>query len=456
MSDIKTILDKQRKFFDTDTTKNVEFRIKQLKALKEAIKKYENEILEALRLDLNKANFEGYATEVSLVLAEINHAIKHIRKWSRPKRANTPIVHFLSTSYIVTEPYGVVLVMSPWNYPFQLAMSPVVGAMAAGNCVIVKPSEYSFNTSEIIEKIVTEIFTDEYMTVIRGGREANQTLLNEKFDYIFFTGGPTVGRIVMESAANHLTPITLELGGKSPCIVDETANVKLAAKRIIWGKLLNGGQTCVAPDYLLVHKNVKDELVREMINYIEVFYGEEPEKNVDYPKAINQKHFDRVKGLMSSGDIISGGRVNEDTRQIAPTLMSGVTWNSAVMQEEIFGPLLPIMEFEELADVIAMLKNHPKPLALYLFTNSKANEKMVMQKVAFGGGCVNDTVIHVASHYIPFGGVGNSGMGQYHGANSYATFSHPKGIVKKSNLLDVYLRYPPFKDHLKLLKKLMK
>lgn len=456
MNDVRGILEKQRRFFNTDKTKDVGFRIQQLKALREAIKKYEDEILEALRLDLNKANFEGYATEVALVLEEISYAIKHVKGWSRPKRAKTPIVHFLSSSYIATEPFGVVLVMSPWNYPFQLAMSPVVGAIAAGNCVFVKPSEYSFNTSEIIEKIVKEIFDEKYMTVVRGGREANKTLLDEKFDFIFFTGGPTVGRVVMASAAQHLTPIVLELGGKSPCIVDETAHVKLAAKRIVWGKFLNGGQTCVAPDYLLVHKRVKDELVREMINYIKIFYGDEPEKNKDYPKAINQKHFERVQGLMSSGNIITGGRVNEETRQIAPTILEGVSWDSAVMQEEIFGPLLPIMEFEKIEDVVMMLKNHPKPLALYLFTTSKRVEDYVVKNTSYGGGCINDVVIHVASHYIPFGGVGESGMGNYHGANSYATFARKKGIIKKSNLFDVYLRYPPFKDHLKLLKKLMK
>ena len=456
MNDVSGILKKQREFFNTDKTKDVDFRIQQLKALRMAIKKYENEILEALRLDLNKANFEGYATEVALVLEEINYAIKHVRSWARPKRAKTPIVHFLSSSYIASEPYGVVLVMSPWNYPFQLAMSPVVGAMAAGNTVFVKPSEYSFNTSEIIEKIVKEIFDEEYMTVVRGGREANKTLLDEKFDYIFFTGGPTVGRVVMSAAATHLTPVTLELGGKSPCIVDKSAHVRLAAKRIVWGKFLNGGQTCVAPDYLLVHKSVKDELVREMINYIKVFYGDKPEENQDYPKAINQKHFERVKGLMSSGNILAGGRVNEETRQIAPTIMDGVTWEAPVMKEEIFGPLLPIMEFDEIEDVAKMLKDRPKPLALYLFTTSKPVERYVVKNISYGGGCINDVVIHVANHNVPFGGVGESGLGNYHGANSYATFARQKGIVKKSNLLDVYLRYPPFKDHLKLLKKLMK
>jgi NAD-dependent aldehyde dehydrogenases len=456
LNNVSDILEKQRKFFDSNKTRDVDFRIKQLKALRGAIKKYENEILKALRLDLNKSEFEGYATEIALVLEEINYAIKHVRKWSRPKRAKTPIIHFLSSSYITTEPYGVTLIMSPWNYPFQLAMSPVVGAMAAGNCVFVKPSEYSFNTAEIIEKIVTEIFTEEYITVVRGGREANKTLLDERFDYIFFTGGATVGQIVMKSAAEHLTPVTLELGGKSPCIVDETANIKLAAKRIIWGKLLNGGQTCVAPDYLCVHKSVKAELVHEMIKYIKVFYGDKPEQNADYPKAINQKHFERVRGLLGSGKVVTGGRVNEATRQIAPTIMDEVSWDSAVMQEEIFGPILPIMEFDKLTDITEMLKRHPKPLALYLFTNSRQNEKHVVSTTSYGGGCINDVVIHVASHYIPFGGVGNSGMGHYHGKNSYETFTHPKGIIKKSNLVDVYLRYPPFKEHLKLLKKLMK
>jgi len=454
--DIKQTIEKQRAFFNTGKTKDVRFRMAKLKLLRNAIKEHEHEIIRALKLDLNKAPFEAYETEVGIVLEEINYSIKHISSWAKPKRVKTPLLHFPSSSHIYMEPYGSVLIMSPWNYPFQLTMAPLVGSIAAGNCAFIKPSEYSLHTAEIIEKIVVGIFNESYVAVVRGGREANHSLLNERFDYIFFTGSLKVGKIVMESASKHLTPVTLELGGKSPCIVDRTANIKLSAKRIIWGKFLNAGQTCVAPDYLLVHKNVKDKLVREMKNYIKKFYGNSPETNDDYPKIINQKHFERLLGLMNSGNVIAGGESCKNTRQIAPTILDDVTWESAVMQEEIFGPLLPVMEFESLHDVTTMLAGRPKPLALYLFTSSKKNEEYVIKATSFGGGCINDTIIHLSNPNLLFGGVGESGMGQYHGKGSYDTFTHPKSIIKKSNLLDVYLRYPPFKDHLNLLRKIMK
>nr|WP_312577738.1 aldehyde dehydrogenase [Sedimentibacter sp.] len=456
MHDVKKTIEMQRAFFDTGKTKDICFRIAKLKLLRQTIRKYESEIMYALKLDLNKAPFEAYETEIGIVLEEIRHTIKNVSDWDKPKRVKTPIMHFPSSSYIYTEPYGSVLIMSPWNYPFQLAMVPLVGTIAAGNCSIVKPSEYSTHTSEIIEKIIKEIFDESLVAVVRGGREANKSLLDEKFDYIFFTGSPQVGKIVMQSASKHLTPVTLELGGKSPCIVDETANVKLAAKRIIWGKFINAGQTCVAPDYLLVHRNVKDELIREMKNYITVFYGNSPLTNDDYPKIINQKHFERLLGLMESGRIVTGGQSDEVTRQIAPTILDGVTWESAVMQEEIFGPLLPIIEFENLHDALAMLNKQPKPLAFYFFTTSKKNEMYAIRTASFGGGCINDTLIHFSNSNLLFGGVGESGMGQYHGKGSYDTFTHSKSIMKKSNTLDVYLRYPPFKNHLNILKKFMK
>lgn len=456
MSDVKKTLEKQKTFFNTGKTKDIPFRIAKLNQLRETIKKYENEILSALKQDLNKAPFEAYETEIGIVLEEINHTLKHVSRWARPKRVKTPLIHFPSSSYIFTEPYGSVLIMSPWNYPFQLAVAPLVGALAAGNCAIVKPSEYSFHTSEVIEKIITEIFDESYVSIVRGGREANKQLLDEKFDYIFFTGSPFVGSVVMEAAAKHLTPVTLELGGKSPCIVDETANIKLAAKRIVWGKFLNAGQTCVAPDYLLVHKSVKAELVQEMISYIKVFYGDSPETNEEYPKIINQKHFERLLGLLESGNILTGGQYHEAGRQIAPTILDNVTWKSVVMQEEIFGPLLPVMEFENLRDALEMINQHPKPLAFYLFTTSKKNEMYAIKTASFGGGCINDTIIHLSNPHLVFGGVGESGMGQYHGKGSYDTFTHPKSIIKKSNLLDINLRYPPFKNHLNLLKKFMK
>lgn len=431
-------------------------RKEKLQDLKRVIKKYEDEILEALKKDLNKSFFEGYETEVGIVLEEINYTLKHLNKWVKAKRVKTPIFHFPATSYIYQEAYGKVLIMSPWNYPFQLTIAPLVGAIAAGNRVVVKPSEYSNNTASIIEKILNEVFSQDEVKVVRGGRAVNQDLLKQKYDYIFFTGSPTVGKIVMEAAAKHLTPVTLELGGKSPCIVDNSAKVKLAAKRIVWGKFLNAGQTCVAPDYLLVHQDIKDELVKEMIDYIKEFYGNSPIDNPDYPKIINKKHFERINRLIENEDIITGGNYNEQTMKIAPTILDKINWQSPVMQEEIFGPVLPIMEFDNLNQVIEMIGAQPKSLALYFFTTSKENEKKILSNISFGGGCINDTIIHLSNSNLPFGGVGNSGMGQYHGKASFDTFSHPKSIIKKSNLIDIYLRYPPFKNHLKLLKKFLK
>ena len=435
---------------------NLLYRKQKLQDLRVAIKKYEDEIFRALKKDLNKSAFEAYETEVGIVLEEINYTLKHLNKWAKPKRIKTPIFNFLSTSYIYHEPYGKVLIMSPWNYPFQLTITPLIGAFAAGNQIIVKPSEYSSSTAIVVEKLLNEVFSQEEVTVIRGGRAVNQALLEQKYDYIFFTGSFAVGKIVMESAAKYLTPVTLELGGKSPCIIDDSAKVKLAAKRIVWGKLLNAGQTCVAPDYILVHRNIKDELVKEMINYIKEFYGESPINNPDYPKIINEKHYKRILGLIENENIITGGQVDLDLMKIAPTILDDVSWQSPVMQEEIFGPVLQIIEFDNLDDVVTMIQNYPKPLALYFFTTNKENEKMLLSKVSFGGGCINDTIIHLSNSNLPFGGVGQSGMGQYHGKASFDTFSHSKSIIKKSNLVDINLRYPPFKDHLKLLKKILK
>lgn len=456
MKNMKQTLEKQKKFFNTGKTKSIRFRINRLMALRDAIIRHEDEILNALRLDLNKAPFEAYETEIGIVLGEINYTLKHMADWAKPKRVKTPILHFPSSSCLYTEPYGSVLIMSPWNYPFQLTMAPLAGSIAAGNCTFVKPSEYSFHTSEIIEKLLNECFPESYVAVVRGGREANQSLLDEKFDYIFFTGSPAVGRVVMESASKHLTPVTLELGGKSPCIVDETADIRLAARRIVWGKFLNAGQTCVAPDYLLVHRNVKDRLIREMTVCIKKFYGNSPAANSDYPKIINRKHFDRLMGLMQSGEIVTGGQADEAARKIAPTILDHVTWESAVMKEEIFGPLLPVMEFENLRDVLDMVNRHPKPLAFYYFTRDPRREACALRTVSFGGGCINDTIIHLSNPNLPFGGVGESGMGRYHGKGSFDTFSHQKSVIKKSNLLDIPFRYPPFKNHLSLLKMLMK
>lgn len=456
MNNIDTILENQKEFYNSGSTKSLEFRKKSLMELKNAINEYEKEILLALKKDLCKSEFEAYVTEIGIVLEEINFMLKNMRKILRKKTVRTPLTQFPSKSTIYHEPYGNVLIMSPWNYPFQLALTPLVGAIACGNCAIIKPSNYSPETSGIINKIISKTFSKNYIAVIEGGRTVNQTLLDHKFDLIFFTGSSEVGKIVMEKAAKHLTPVVLELGGKSPCIVDETADIKLAGKRIAWGKCLNSGQTCVAPDYLLVHKSVKNQLITEIIKNTEIFYGKSPEKHSDFPKIINNKHFERLRHLIQSGDVIYGGGYNELTNKISLTLIDNVTWNDPVMQEELFGPILPIIEFESVDEFLPIINSRAKPLALYLFTKSKKMEKIIIDGVSYGGGCINDTIVHLATSYMGFGGVGESGMGSYHGAASIETFSHRKSIMKKSNLIDIPLRYPPYFNHLKLAKKIMK
>lgn len=423
--------------------------------LEKAVIANESDIMAALKKDLNKSSFETYMTEIGMALDEIKYTRKHLSGWVRPKRVKTPFTQFLSSSRIYSEPYGVVLIMSPWNYPFQLALAPLIGAMAAGNCSMVKPSDYSYHTSAVIDKLIKDSFDESYITVVRGGREANRHLLDEKFDYIFFTGSVSVGKVVMEAAAKHLTPVTLELGGKSPCMVDQTADIALAAKRIVWGKFINAGQTCVAPDYIWVSRGVKNELIAKMGEYITRLYGDNPCSNSDYPKIINEKHFNRLLNLMQSGKVVFGGQFDAGSRQIAPTIIDDVTWECPIMREEIFGPLLPILEFDNFGEAVAEANKHPKPLAFYLFTNDREKEHYIIKNASFGGGCINDTIVHLATPYMPFGGVGESGMGGYHGKASFDTFSHEKSMLKKSNHFDIPLRYPPYKDHLRLLKKIM-
>lgn len=455
MSDIKETVRNQRAYYDTGATKDLSFRLRQLGLLKRAIQVHEQEIIDALRKDLNRDPFDAYAAEIGIVLEEVNHLIRHLPKWGAKKRVRTSLANFLASSYIYPEPYGIALIFSPWNYPFQLAVSPLAGAIAAGNCAVVKPSAYSFHTSKVIEKVIKDCFEEEYIAVVLGGREANQSLLDEKFDYIFFTGSVAVGKTVMEAASRHLTPVTLELGGKSPCIVDETANLKLAAKRIVWGKFINAGQTCVAPDYLMVHHSVKRKLIDEIKSVIKSFYGPEAGGMYSFPRIINEKHFNRLVRLMENEDILLGGNADPSALKIEPTLADHVNWDSPLMQGEIFGPILPIMEFDDLAEVILEVNQHPKPLALYYFTGRKDREEKVLGGISFGGGCINDTVMHLASIYLPFGGVGESGMGQYHGKSSFDTFTHYKSILNKSNLIDVPLRYPGHK-HIGLVKRIMK
>lgn len=454
MAEYKDVLHAQRAYFMKGKCKDVDFRIRQLKNLYQWICEHEQEIMDALYEDLNKSSFEAYATEIGIVKEEIKYILKHIRRWAAPTRVKTPITQFPAKSFIYPEPYGVVLIMSPWNYPFQLTIAPLVGAICAGNCAVVKPSAYSPNTTRVMAGMIKELFPPEYISVVEGGREANQALLDEKFDYIFFTGSVNVGKYVMQKAAVHLTPVSLELGGKSPCIVDETADIKLAAKRIVWGKFLNSGQTCVAPDYILVQNSVKDKLIKQITKSIREMYGKDVLANEEYPKMINEKHFDRVVGLMEKAHIVIGGESDRTSQKIVPTVLDQVTWESPVMQEEIFGPLLPVLTFYDMKEAIQMVNARPRPLALYCFTKDKKREAKILKHISYGGGCINDTVVHLATSHMPFGGVGNSGMGGYHGKDSFETFSHRKSIMKKSLLVDIPIRYAPFKNKLALLKKI--
>ena len=442
---IDTILEKQRSYFASGATLPVQFRIEMLKKLRDAVKKYEKEIGEALTEDLGKSAFEGFMCETGLVLTEISYMIKHTRKFAREHRVHTPLAQFASRSYKKPSPYGNVLIMSPWNYPFLLTIDPLADAIAAGNTAVVKPSAYSPATSRIIEKMLSECFPPEYVAVVTGGRKENASLLEKKFDFVFFTGSQTVGREVLRHTAETLTPAVLELGGKSPCIVDSTAKLKLAAKRIVFGKYLNCGQTCVAPDYILCERSVKDAFVEEVCRQIKAQYGDNPLENPDYGKLINEKHFKRVCGLINAQKVVLGGQSNEKTLQIAPTVMDNVTWDDAVMQEEIFGPVMPILTFDDFDDIYPLLANKSKPLALYLFSENKKHIKEVTARCSYGGGCINDTVIHLATSEMGFGGVGESGMGAYHGKEGFDVFSHTKSIVDKKTWMDLPMRYQPYK-----------
>ncbi|OKH35894.1 aldehyde dehydrogenase family protein [[Phormidium ambiguum] IAM M-71] len=451
---VQEILQQQRKFFSTDRTKNIEFRLTQLKNLKQAILDHKEEIIAAGKADLNKPIFESYLTEIGTI-KEIDYAIKNLKKWSKPKKVATPLEQLPGKAFIYPEPLGVVLIIAPWNYPFQLTILPLVGAIAAGNCAIVKPSEISQNTSHIIAKIFQKTFDPEYIAVVEGGVETSQKLLQQKFDHIFFTGGTAIGKIVMEAAAKNLTPVTLELGGKSPCIIDSDINIEYTARRIAWGKFLNAGQTCIAPDYLLVNQKIKQPLLDSIKNCIQEFYGEDPEKSPDFGRIINQKQFNRLEKLLNNGNIITGGKTNPDTCYIAPTLIDNVSLDAPIMQEEIFGPILPILEYNNLEEAISIVNNQPKPLALYFFSKNQEYQQQVLQKTSSGGVCINDTIMHIGVTELPFGGVGNSGIGSYHGKASFDTFSHQKSVLKKSFLVDIKVRYAPYLGKLDLIKKMM-
>lgn len=449
------IFQRQQNLFASGRTKNIALRISYLKKLQKWIKDNTWAIMAALRTDLNKPPFEAQATEIGVVVDELRYALRHVRSWTRPKSVLSNIKNFPSYGRVYPEPYGVTLIISPWNYPFMLTVSPLISAIAAGNCVIIKPSEIAPATSALIAKMCEEVFHPAHVMTVEGGKETSEALLELPFDKIFYTGGTAVGRIVMEAAAKNLTPVTLELGGKSPCIIDQSANLKLAAKRIIWGKLINAGQTCVAPDYILAHKSIKDKLIEEMKREICKQYGDAPTENPNYPKIINSRHFKRLSSLINGENIIYGGNSNPATLQIEPTIIDAPSPSSPIMKEEIFGPILPILTFSMPQEAVKIIRQSPKPLALYVFTSRKAVEKYYLGNISFGGGCINDTVVHLSVPRLPFGGVGSSGMGSCHGKAGFDAFTHYRSVLHKSKLVDIPLRYPPYTDTaLKLLQLL--
>ncbi|MGN1194360.1 MAG: aldehyde dehydrogenase [Acutalibacteraceae bacterium] len=446
--DIDKILDSQRKFFQSGATLPVKFRVEMLKRLWSAVKKYEAEISEALFKDLGKSDYESFMFEVGPVLTEISYMIRHTHEFAREHTVYTTITQFASRSYKKPSPYGNTLIMSPWNYPILLTIEPLADAISAGDTAIVKPSAYSPATSAVIEKIVSECFEPQYIAVVTGGRKENAALLEKKFDFVFFTGSQNVGKEVLRHTAETLTPAVLELGGKSPCIIDSTAWIKMAAKRVVFGKYLNCGQTCVAPDYILCHRSVKDQFIKEVCAQIEKQFGKTPLDNPDYGRIVNEKHFERISRLLDKDKIILGGEVNKDKLQIAPTVMDNVTWDDPVMQEEIFGPIMPILTFDSFEELYSLLANKPKPLALYIFSQDKKRIKEVTDRCSYGGGCVNDVVVHLATSQMGFGGVGESGMGAYHGKEGFDAFSHTKSILDKKVWFDLPMRYQPYKRKL--------
>lgn len=450
---IKKQLTQQRAFFSTQQTKDIGYRLTQLRKLKQLILDNQEKIEQALWADLHKSPEEAYLTEISIVISEINHHIKQLKNWAKPKRVSTPIHMFPSSSKIVYEPLGLALIVAPWNYPFQLLMNPLVGAISAGCCAILKPSPDAPNIAKVMEEMIAKTFNPDYIHLVQGGRETNTILFAQRFDIIFFTGSPKVGKVVMKAAAEHLTPVILELGGKSPCIVDADADIAVAAKRITWGKLINAGQTCIAPDYLFVHQSVKDELLTKIASSFKEMYGDDIKQNRFYPRIITNAAFERLTGLLNQGKIHTGGEIDAKERFIAPTIIDAVDPDFLIMQEEIFGPILPVMTFKHIDEAINYINEHEKPLAFYYFgKNKKAKE--VLAKTSSGGACINDTLMHIINHNLPFGGVGNSGTGSYHGQASFLAFSNKRGIVSTPTWLDLPLKYVPFK-YFKLIKKII-
>ncbi len=453
---IPQLVQSQKDFFATQQTKDISYRKTALKRLQKEIISRENDIIKALNDDFKKSVYEAVMTETSIVLAELKMVLKNIHSWSKPKRVLPSLLNFPSSAKIYKEPYGTVLIIAPWNYPYQLAFAPLLGAIAAGNTVILKPSELTPNTSKITREIIEAVFDKNHVSVVEGGVPVSQELLAQRWDYIFFTGSVPVGRIVAKAAAEHITPVTLELGGKSPCIVDETANIKLAAKRLVWGKFINGGQTCIAPDYLLIHKSVKEKFVSHFKDEVFRAYGENPQTSEDYPRIVNTRNFDRLALMLENEQFLIGGQTEREDRYIAPTIIDEPSLDSEVMKGEIFGPIFPLISYENEQDIATTLAKYDKPLALYVFTTRNKFAKKMITDYSFGGGTINDTTVHFANHRLPFGGVGESGIGGYHGKQTFDTFSHKKGVVTRGNWLDIPTRYAPYKGKLKQLKTLMK
>jgi len=444
MKKINEIVTAQRTFFDSGATKLIEFRLHQLATLRKALKTYVNRIIEALDKDFKKPKYETIATEIAVTIYEIDHVAKHLKKWAKPKKVKTPIVHLFSQSFIYPEPYGVALIIGAWNYPINLVLNPLIGAIAAGNCAVIKPAYTAQESSKVLYDMILEFFPEEYIAVAQKYPGVYDEILNQKFDYIFFTGSTDVGKTIMQAAAKHLTPVTLELGGKSPAIVYKDADVDVSARRILWGKCINAGQTCIAPDYALVHTSKVNEFIEAAKKYIAQFYGNDVQQSPDFARIIDTVQFERLERMLKNCTIAAGGQTNKDERFIAPTILTNISLDHPSMQEEIFGPILPVLEFNTIEEAISIVKKFHKPLALYLFTKEKKIWKKVIEEVSFGGGCINETISHYVSPYLPFGGVGYSGIGQYHGKASFDTFTHYKGVLKKPFWIDTFLRYPPY------------
>jgi aldehyde dehydrogenase (NAD+) len=458
MENILNIFNSQKEFFYSNKTKDINYRINNLKKLKNLIKENEQYIMDALYKDLRKSNFESYATEIGIVYDELNLHIKNLRKWSKREKRKSPIVHFPAKSYIYKDPYGVTLIIGPFNYPFQLVIAPLIGAISAGNCAIIKPSESTQNIALLLEKIINENFKENYIRVVNplGGKDTVSYLLDLKFDYIFFTGSVRVGKIIMEKASKNLIPVTLELGGKSPCIVDNSAKLGLAAKRIVWGKFLNAGQTCVAPDYILVQKDIKEKLLKELKKELLLQFGSDIKSSSDFPRIVNKHSLLRLKNYLNDGEIYFGGSVDEKDLYLEPTILTNIKENSLIMEEEIFGPILPILEYSSLDEALTYVINKDKPLALYYFSEDSSSIEKVLNSTTSGGVTINDTIIHVASSYLPFGGVGPSGMGAYHGKASFDVFTHKKSVIKRGTFIEFPIKFAPYNNKINLLKKVMK